>query len=464
VVHTAVLYVGLSSPFLIKYEGDNMKPSKFNIFFNLDHTFLIIYNSLYGSLVLIDRESGESLKKGDLFSVLGESENYRKLVDVGVIVEDDFDEDLYLKKMRESMFSRDFIAMFLSLTSRCNLACKYCYQSTRPLIEGGDLTFEKWRFIYNYIVKRVEDGAKVVSIALYGGEPLLNPTMAISITRDLDKLVREYSVKCEATLITNGTIYNENVEEVFDQVNTIQITLDGPREVHNERRPFKSGGGSFDTIFNNLLRIVDRHGKKTGLRVNVDEYNVNSTRDFIDMLVEYGLQSKIIAIDLSPVHPDQATKYTPFKTSRNYYEYYVNISRRIVELLEYAVEKGFKITKVFIKGPCLCMFKYGYGVDEELNIYLCPGFMYDTPIGYFNNNDVTLTSRIKDEITTRDPQCIYNCKYGPMCYGGCIYLKSKGAPTCLRMLYGDEYLERLVRAYVFSRYREVIERARSSSC
>ena len=440
-----------------------MKLSKFNIFFNLDSTFLVLYNSLYGSLVLIDKKTGEFLKSGDLSSVLCEQEDYRKLLDVGVIVEDSLNEDLYLKRIRDSMFSREFIAMFLSLTSRCNLACKYCYQSTRPLIEGEDLTPEKWRLIHNYIVKRVENGVRVVSIALYGGEPLLNPTMAVSIMRDLGKLTQEYTIKCEATLITNGTIYSESVEEVFDQAGTIQVTLDGPRDVHDKRRPFKSGEGSFKIIFDNLLKIVDRHGKKTGLRVNVDEYNVDSIWDFINMLVELGLQNKIIAIDLSPVHPDQATRYTPFKISRNYYEYYVSISRRIVELLEYAVEKGFKITKVFIKGPCLCMFKYGYGVDEKLNLYLCPGFMYDTPIGYISNNSVTITSRIKDEVITSDPQCIYNCKYGPICYGGCVYLKSKGAPTCLRVLYGDDYLERLVRAYVFSRYREVIERARSSS-
>ena len=440
-----------------------MKLSKFNIFFNFVPGLFLLYNSLYGSLVLIDRETGEALRGGNLSPVLCDPEVSKKLLDAGVIIEDSFDEDLYLKRMRESMFSHEFLAMFLSLTSKCNLACKYCYQSTRSHIEGEDLVSERWRRVYDYIIKRVEEGAKIVSIALYGGEPLLNPTVAVNITRDLDKLAREYGVKCETALITNGTIYNESVEEVFDRAVTVQVTIDGPRDVHNERRPFKNGKGSFDIIFNNLLRITDRHGKKTGLRVNIDEYNVDYIRDFIDMLVELGLQSKITAIDLSPVHPDQTAKYTPFKTSRNYYEYYVNISRRIIELLEYSVERGFKITKVFIKAPCLCMSKYSYGVDEKLNLYLCPGYMYDTPIGYISDNGAILTSKIKEDIITSNPQCIYNCKYAPICYGGCVYLKSKNAPTCLRVLYGDEYLERIIRAYVFSKYREVIERARSSS-
>jgi hypothetical protein len=94
------------------------------MFFNLDQDFLVLYNSLYGSLVLIDRETGEALERGDLSRILSESEAYKRLVDAGAIIEDDFDEDSYLKKLRESMFSGDFISIFLSLTSKCNLACK----------------------------------------------------------------------------------------------------------------------------------------------------------------------------------------------------------------------------------------------------------------------------------------------------------------------------------------------------
>jgi len=140
------------------------------MFFNLDPNFLVLYNSLYGSLVLIDRETGEFLRSSNLSRILRDLEVSKKLLDAGVIVEDDFDEDLYLKKVRKSMFSHEFIAMFLSLTSKCNLACKYCYQSTRPQIEGEDLTLERWRCIYNYIGKSIEEGDKVVSIALYGDE------------------------------------------------------------------------------------------------------------------------------------------------------------------------------------------------------------------------------------------------------------------------------------------------------
>jgi uncharacterized protein len=432
------------------------------MFFNLDQDFLVLYNSLYGSLVLIDRETGEALERGDLPRILSESEAYKRLVDAGAIIEDDFDEDSYLKKLRESMFSGDFVSIFLSLTSKCNLACKYCYQSTRPQIEGEDLTEEKWRILYDYIVKRVEDGSKSVFIALYGGEPLLNPRTALRVIRDLDKLTREYGVRSEVGLITNGTIYSSDVEEIYEQVAVTQITIDGPREVHNERRPFKSGEGSFDTIFNNLLRIVDKHSGKVSLRVNVDEHNADYVNSFINTLADLGLQSKIVSLDITPVYPDQATRYKPFKVSKSYSEYYVEMARRTVELLEYAVNRGFRIAKIFVKGPCLCKFKYGCSIDENLNLYVCPAYIYERPIGRVSTSGLQWDPIIKEE-ASRDPPCVYSCKYGPICYGGCIYLKSKAIPTCLRVLYGDEYLERLVRAYVFSRYREVIERERNSS-
>ena len=439
-----------------------MKLSKFNMFFNLDSDFLVAYNSLYDSLVLIDRETGEALKQGDLSRVLSDGEVLKSLLATGILVDDDFDEDSHLKRLRESTFSGNSVSIFLSLTSKCNLACKYCYQSTRPQIEGEDLTFEKWRVLYNHIVKRVEEEARVVSIALYGGEPLLNPRVALSVIRDLDKLTQEYSVKSEVGLITNGTIYNSDVEEIYERAAVTQITIDGPREVHNARRPFKTGEGSFDVIFTNLLKIVDRHAGRVSVRINIDEHNVDYVSGFIDMLADLGLQNKIVALDIMPVYPDQATKYKPFKTPKSYSEYFVNMAKKSVELLEYAVERGFKITKIFVKGPCLCKFKYGVSVDEKLNVYICPAYIYDTPSGYISSASADWGFKIKEEVT-RDPPCVYTCKYGPICYGGCVYLKSKGIPTCLRVLYGEDYLERLVRAYVFSRYREVIERERNSS-
>jgi uncharacterized protein len=145
---------------------------------------------------------------------------------------------------------------------------------------------------------------------LYGGEPLLNPTISVYVLRDLDFISQEYGITIEKGIITNGTIYNEHVKEVFERTDYIQITIDGPKDIHNKRRYFKDGRGSFDIILSNLLRVIEKHSKKVILRINIDEYNHNKIEELLDFLAELGLHNHV-EMDIAPVYPDQAHKYIP---------------------------------------------------------------------------------------------------------------------------------------------------------
>lgn len=436
-----------------------MKPSKYNLFFSLDDNLFIVYNTLTRSLMLIDRELYELLL-GDMSCLLTTSDIANRLFETGIIIRDDTNEDIYIKKLYQEMFSDNSVSLWLSLTSRCNLVCPYCYQSTRKQTEGEDLTYVRWKYLYRYLVRKVNEGAKNISLVLYGGEPLLNPTISVYILKDLDFISQEYGITIEKGIITNGTIYNEHVEEVFDRTDYIQITIDGSKDIHNKRRYFKDGRGSFDIILSNLLRVIEKHSKKVILRINIDEHNHNKIEELLDFLAELGLHNHV-EMDIAPVYPDQACKYIPFITSKNLSEYYISMSKRIIELIEYVVKKGFKASKAFSWGSCMVRAKNGYAVDEKLNLYLCPGFLYTTPLGYINSEgEIIFFSNIKEKITSEIPSCVYTCVYGPICWGGCVFLKHLNVPTCPRVIFTHSDLERLMRAYVTSRYREVVERAR----
>ncbi|MEM4582560.1 MAG: SPASM domain-containing protein, partial [Desulfurococcaceae archaeon] len=203
-------------------------------------------------------------------------------------------------------------------------------------------------------------------------------------------------------------------------------------------------------------KLVGEYDKYVGVRVNVDEHNVDYIKELVDYLLEVDVGRRLGTIDFSPVHPDQADIYNPLKTSKSFLEYYTRVSRRIVDTVEYAVERGFKVGKMFIKGPCMCKYVTGYAVDENLNIYMCPAYMYTQPIGKIISDRIIAMDPGRYKPITSDPDCTRNCKYAPICYGGCIYLQHKNIPTCLRVIYGDEYLEKLIRAYIISTYGNTI--------
>jgi len=434
------------------------KLSKYNLVFSLNSHYDIVFNTLYGSLTLVDKETGSAIRSGDIGALASNPVIRDELLSVNILLNDDLDEnEVFYKFSRESRFQSKSIAMFLGLTSKCNLACKYCYQSLRKTIEGSDLTENNWKILRGFLERRAREGYELIAIALYGGEPLLNPLMAKRVVREVEELSVRYSVQRELMLITNGTILNKEVEDVIHGVDAVQVTIDGLREIHDKRRPFKNGSGSFDVITSNLVKLLDEYGKYVGVRVNVDEHNVDHVEELIDYLAEIGVQSKLGTIDLSTVHPDQANMYNPLKKSSSMLEYYRNISRRIVDAVEYAARKGFKVDKMFVKGPCMCKYVTGYAVDENLNIYMCPAYMYTKPVGKIATEKLMVLDPHRYKPILNDPECTVNCKYAPICYGGCVYLQYKNIPTCLRVIYGDEYIEKLLRAYIMSNYKDIIK-------
>ncbi len=57
----------------------------------------------------------------------------------------------------------------------------------------------------------------------------------------------EKGLSVESSLITNGTLLTEGIFNELMRYNlqSIQVTIDGPPEIHNKRRPMKGGGPSF---------------------------------------------------------------------------------------------------------------------------------------------------------------------------------------------------------------------------
>ncbi|MGV8147261.1 MAG: SPASM domain-containing protein [Alkaliphilus sp.] len=142
--------------------------------------------------------------------------------------------------------------------------------------------------VYNFIVNQAEErGSKIISIVLFGGEPLLNFKRNMSW---LDR-IKEY---CDSegrvlvtTLVTNGVlITNETLDELKKyNCKQIQITLDGIREIHNKRRIMKNGRGSFEDVIRGIKTIYNRKDfAKPVIRVNIDKANIDKTCSLLEYL------------------------------------------------------------------------------------------------------------------------------------------------------------------------------------
>lgn len=168
-------------------------------------------------------------------------------------------------------------------TYACNLRCVYCFE--------GDLTKEEPRLINTDEVDAIFDAISKLSpegaaIQLFGGEPFLPGNQAI-VGYILSKAAAR---DCQISAVTNGvnlSFYMPLLLKHKDRLIDFQVTVDGPPQIHDARRPRAGGQGTFHEIVDNIDEALS-HGVRIRLRVNVDRVNISSLSDLADIIRSKG--------------------------------------------------------------------------------------------------------------------------------------------------------------------------------
>jgi len=119
------------------------------------------------------------------------------------------------------------IAASIIPTNRCNLRCSYCGRWERP---GPELSVDQWMKI---ILDLEKMGCGHLSVT--GGEPLL--------FKDLDKILAEGKKRGMSVNINTNGILLPKMKDIFEIVDSVTISLDGVKQVHDSAR----GEGSYDS-------------------------------------------------------------------------------------------------------------------------------------------------------------------------------------------------------------------------
>jgi uncharacterized protein len=151
--------------------------------------------------------------------------------------------------------------LILCITDICNLRCAYCpYSRLSPTalhrIHGNTVMEPN---VIEHALRYLEHfGDEDTVIGFYGGEPLIQFDL---IREVLGKIRRSLpSWKGRITATSNLTYYTHSLGD-FLAANKffLIVSLDGPKSIHDRYRRYRSGTGSFDTVFRNLRDLCSRH-------------------------------------------------------------------------------------------------------------------------------------------------------------------------------------------------------------
>lgn len=431
-----------------------MKESNYNFFYKLDdeNDKIIAYNSRTNGMALMDENQYKAFNDYIRLGVAIEDEEFFSgLQKGGYLVDDEINELEMLKlKLLKSKFSTKRLGLTIAPTLNCNFDCIYCYE--KDYRQNSVMSQETQDKIVEMVKKNVPFIGSL-DVTWYGGEPLLETKILEDLSKKFIEICKESKIEYSAKIITNGYRLTAELAKTLKSlnINSVQVTLDGPPEVHNARRPLVGGQPTFHEILKRVGECADLID--IALRVNIDKENKEKIREVLDIIENAGLKNKVF-VYLGYVEP--TNNCYQVNTCMNYNDF-SNLDYDFHDILK---EKGFE-TEAWSKYPqpkagyCGADSINTYVIDPKGDIYKCWTDMgikkYSIGNLYDNKNNIgtrfeTLSTYLLYDPTV-DNEC-NECKVLPVCMGGCPRRRrDKVVDRCSEYKYTlDKYLKNLARA------------------
>lgn len=207
----------------------------------------------------------------------------------GFIVHKDLDEFALIKsKHLMSRYSdNNSLGLTIIPTKGCNFRCTYCFEGDKEYPNEG-----MSEDVMDATIKLIEDRLGEngnLSITWFGGEPLIRFDIIKKLQNRILEIVDKKKLKFSSGIITNGYLLSKKVSDelVALKIDFAQVTIDGPKDIHNSKRIMVNGKGSFDVIINNILDA--NKNLRISIRTNIEKDNISTMSEFMDYLIKIGV-------------------------------------------------------------------------------------------------------------------------------------------------------------------------------
>lgn len=264
--------------------------------------------------------------------------------------------------------------MTVVITTRCNLACGYCFQNTEPAaphpgraparIPGAALGDDSTAAILEFCRQQMaERQADHLDLMLFGGEPTLRLDQCLRVLAGARRIGL-----ASASMISNATRLGPDAAAALEHagLQSVQVTLDGDAPVHDSLRTTIAGRGTFFAILRNLERSAARTTLRWVLRVNLTGRSIRTADALVDRLAER-LDPQRFSIAFSLVNdsgPGFADTLAPSPS----------LARQVGGLYVRALEAGFGVS-LPIRSKCGACGEFGGATGSVVNadgtLYSC---------------------------------------------------------------------------------------------
>ncbi len=204
----------------------------------------------------------------------------------GILVSEDNlnkEVDDVISHINNHIHNPDTLELIILPTEKCNFRCVYCYEdfmkgAMKPDVING---------IKKYISTSLDAQTEKLAIEWFGGEPLAAKHVILDLSEYFIEIAKKHDITYQASMTTNGYLLDSDTFSLLYElgIKSYQITIDGPPEIHNKRRPLRSGLETFQRVWENLtaLQKTDKDFSVI-LRTNVDNDNYDRMKEWFSWL------------------------------------------------------------------------------------------------------------------------------------------------------------------------------------
>ena len=419
-----------------------MKLSRYNILQKDTENRYILYNTFYKSIIEM------SALEASRYNTLNLDNRNNKSVDplievlkeLNFIVDDEFDELAFFRLLwYRSLYSSGIIRHTLFPNLACNLDCPYCFENKDSSFMSKETADEYLTWLEPQLLQ-----AKYFFMNWFGGEPLLSKEIIRYISRKVLILQNKYNFEYGASIVTNGTLMDEAfIDEMPDlNIQSIQVTIDGTRDIHDKYRFFKGNNkGTYDDIISNLVLYAQKNQSEVAstIRINVTDDNYDMVEKLLDDFPDILRRSYMILFRWVYSHPQGRNPNVEYSSCHRGEAPFNNLAK----LYQMAEDKGYT-TNSFDEGNhynfCECDFDNAIQVNQDGNLFMCSHCMDESEKvgnvrdGFGTQQNLARYARFITENPFEDKECL-ECNILPICKGGCRKARYLGKKVCSDVKY-----------------------------
>lgn len=305
--------------------------------------------------------------------------------------------------------------LILNITSKCNLACRYCYANEGAYgIENSKfLSEDTLENAMNSMIEMFKDGINYIQ--LFGGEPLFNKKILYNTVNRIKDIFKKRNLSCPKFLmVTNGTLLDdESIDFIVKNFESITISLDGNKYINDfNRRYTREDLSVYDSVKENMKKIKEKDKnfivfcEATINKAHIDDYVKNKDINNFYSVMQLGFDYFQIApvfgsnnekVSLEYANPEDIKEYFDSIIERTYYDENGEIKQSMPSYNVYNCLKN----KVAAGNGCGAS-QNDIAIDVNGDIYPCFMFIGSPEFLIGNVNDFNLEEALRKRKRIQD--------------------------------------------------------------